>query len=41
MTQSAKDWTQFLDKIQTQDDFKQLNWEGSFFDYLEMVKKNR
>ena len=40
MTQSAQEWTQYLNQIQTKDEFRQMHWEGSFFEYLEMVKKN-
>ena len=40
MTKSAQDWSQYLNKIQTKEEFRQLLWEGSFFEYMEMVKKN-
>jgi serine protein kinase len=40
MTQSASDWSAYLNKIQSKDEFRQLHWEGTFFEYLEMVKKN-
>ena len=40
MTQSAQDWSKYLTTIQSKDEFKNLHWEGSFFDYLEIVKAN-
>lgn len=40
MTQSASDWSKYLTQIQTKEEFKNLNWDGDFFEYLEMVKKN-
>ncbi|MBS1960545.1 MAG: serine protein kinase [Bdellovibrionales bacterium] len=40
MAQSAQEWSQYLAQIQTKDTFKQLHWEGSFFEYLELVKKD-
>jgi serine protein kinase len=40
MTQSAKEWSQYLSQIQPKEEFRNLHWEGSFFEYLEMVKKN-
>jgi serine protein kinase len=40
MTQSASDWSKYLNQIQPKEEFKNLNWEGSFFEYLEMVKKD-
>ena len=40
MTQTAKEWSQYLSQIQAKEEFRSLHWEGSFFEYLEMVKKN-
>ena len=40
MTQSAQDWSKYLNQIQSKEEFKSLHWEGSFFEYLELVKKN-
>jgi serine protein kinase len=40
MTQTAKEWSQYLNQIQPKDEFRNLHWEGNFFEYLEMVKKN-
>jgi serine protein kinase len=40
MTQTAKEWSTYLNQIQTKEEFKNLNWEGDFFEYLEMVKKD-
>ena len=40
MTQTAKEWSSYLSQIQAKEEFRTLHWEGSFFEYLEMVKKN-
>ena len=40
MTQTAKEWSTYLSQIQSKEEFRSLHWEGSFFEYLEMVKKN-
>jgi len=40
MTQTAKEWSLYLNQIQSKDEFRSLHWEGNFFEYLEMVKKN-
>lgn len=39
-TSTAQEWAKYLNQIQPKEEFKQLNWEGSFFEYLEMVKGN-
>ncbi len=40
MTQSAQDWSKYLNKIQSKEEFKSLHWEGNFFEYIDKVKKN-
>ncbi len=35
-----KDWSKFLGNKESQDEFKHLHWEGSFWEYLDLVKKN-
>ncbi len=40
MTQSAQEWSKYLNQIQSKEEFQNLNWEGTFFEYLEMVKKD-
>lgn len=40
MAQSAQEWSQYLGQIQSKEEFRSLHWEGSLFEYLEMVKKN-
>ncbi len=35
-----QDWAGFLGSIQPKEEFNHLHWEGSLFDYLELVKKN-
>src|SRR6476660_2956694 len=35
-----QDWARFLSDHQTVKDFKNFHWEGSFADYLDLVKKN-
>jgi serine protein kinase len=34
------DWNRLLHDSNTSKEFKNLNWEGNFFDYLDLVKKN-
>jgi len=34
------DWIKFLKDTNTIDDFRELNWEGSFWQYLDVVKKD-
>ncbi len=36
----AQEWTKYLNQIQAKEDYKNLAWEGTFFEYLEMVKNN-
>jgi serine protein kinase len=40
-TTERNEWTKILADKQTQEDFKHLHWEGSFEQYLDMVKKDR
>ena len=35
-----KDWSKFLGIKESQDEFKHLHWEGTFWEYLDMVKKD-
>ncbi len=39
-TTEKKDWTQFLGGKENQEEFKHLNWEGSFWEYLDIVKQD-
>ncbi len=34
------DWLKMIGELAPQQEFQSLNWEGSFTDYLEIVKKN-
>lgn len=34
------DWQKILQDSKTTDDFRSSNWEGTFYQYLEMVRKN-
>ncbi len=34
------DWKKILGELNTKQDFKSAHWEGSFWDYLDMVKQN-
>jgi serine protein kinase len=40
MTQSAQEWSKYLNQIQSKEEFQNLNWEGNFFEYLDLVKKD-
>ena len=40
MAQTAQEWSKYLNQIQSKEEFQSLNWEGNFFEYLELVKKN-
>ncbi|MCM0606380.1 MAG: hypothetical protein KA715_09850 [Xanthomonadaceae bacterium] len=33
-------WNEFLTDDKQKENFQDLNWEGSFFDYLDLIKKN-
>lgn len=35
-----KNWSQILNNTKVLEDYRSLNWEGSFFDYLDIIKKN-
>jgi serine protein kinase len=36
----TQDWAGFLGSIQPKEEFNHLHWEGTLFEYLELVKKN-
>ena len=36
----AQDWKKILGDHAAVEEFRSLHWEGSFFDYLEIVKQN-
>ncbi len=40
MTESGSDYISLVNKSINKETFKSLHWEGSFIDYLEIVKKN-
>src|SRR4051812_44382901 len=40
MAESTNDWSRVIESTSTAKDFRNFHWEGSFFDYLDIVKKN-
>jgi len=37
---SGSNWAQLLGDLNTAKDFRNFHWEGNFYDYLDIVKKN-
>ncbi len=40
MAQNQLDWNKLLGELSSVQEYKSFNWEGSFFEYLDLVKKN-
>src|SRR5262245_26830085 len=36
----SQTWSRILNELSTESDYKHLHWEGSFEDYLDLVKKD-
>src|SRR5262245_17813271 len=39
-TKNSKDWIGFLNESKALKDYRVLNWEGSFAEYLDLVKED-
>ena len=40
MSEQKTPWTQKIAALQDKKEYAELNWEGSFEDYLELVRNN-